>query len=106
MKKQTIFNTVIIAAILVLGFFQFVKKDNVVYVDNNVLMRDYKGMQLMKAEYDLKAAEWQANIDTLITDWETELRTYEKERKSMTTKERQLKEELLRNQLMQEVVKL
>lgn len=99
--KNKIFNGIVIATILVLVFFQFVKKDNTVYVDNNVLMRDYKGMQVMQAEYEKKAAVWQANVDTLITDWETELRSYEKERKSMTAKERELKEEILRNRQQQ-----
>ena len=101
MKKNTIFNAIVITAILVLAFFQFVRNDKVVYIDTNVLMNEYKGMQVMKAEYQEKAAVWQSNIDTLITDWETELRSYEKERKSMTAKERQLKEELLGNRQQQ-----
>lgn len=96
-----IFNSAIVIAILTLAFFQFIKTDKVVYIDNNVLMKEYKGMQVMKTAYEKKASAWQANIDTLITDWEAELRAYEKERKDMTAKERQLKEELLHNRQQQ-----
>ncbi len=99
--KNKIFNAVVIIAIFVLAYFQFVKNDQVVYVDNNVLMREYKGMQFMRTEYEKKAVVWQANIDTLITNWEAELHSYEKERNSMSSKERQLKEELLRSRQQQ-----
>ena len=60
-------------------------------------MQEYKGMKDARAEYEKKAAQWQANTDTLISQWQNELKSYEKERTGMSKKERELKEELLRN---------
>lgn len=97
MKKQSIINIILILAVLGLGTYQLLKKEKTVYVDIGKLMQEYKGMKDARAEYEKKAAQWHANTDTLITQWENELKAYEKERSSMSKKERELKEELLRN---------
>lgn len=97
MKKQTLINIILIVAVLGLGGYQLLKKERTVYVDIGKLMQEYKGMKDARAEYEKKAAQWQANTDTLITQWQNELKSYEKERTSMTKKECELKEELLRN---------
>lgn len=73
----------------------------VAYIDNNVLMNKLNSMKDARAEYEKKAAAWQANSDTLISEWQNELKAYEKERGKMSSKERELKEELLRNKQQQ-----
>lgn len=100
-KLQMIINVVLIAGLLGLAGYYMIKKDKTVYVDINKLMQDYKGMKAARAEYEEKAASWQANADTLIAQFQEELKTYEKERGNMSRKERELKEELLRNKQVQ-----
>jgi outer membrane protein len=101
MKKQAlIFNAIIIIAIIALTWLHF-RSDKIAYVDTNVLMQKYEGMKLARLEYEQKAKVWQANSDTLVKEWEAELKNYEKDRAKMSAKERQLKEELLRNKQQQ-----
>lgn len=101
MKKQVLVNVVLIAAVVGLGAYQLLKKEKTVYVDIGKLMQEYQGMKDARVEYEKKAAQWQANVDTLISQWQTELKNYEKEHAGMTKKERELKEELLRNKQQQ-----
>jgi outer membrane protein len=100
-KTQLIVNIVLIAGLLGLAGYQVLNKEKTVYVDVGVLMQDYKGMQAARAEYEQKAAQWSANADTLVAQFQEELKAYEKERSGMSKKEKELKEELLRNKQMQ-----
>lgn len=101
MKKGTlILNACIILAIIALTWLHF-RSDKIAFVDTNVLMQKYEGMKLARLEFEQKSKVWQANSDTLIKEWEAELKNYEKERSQMSAKERTLKEELLRNKQQQ-----
>jgi outer membrane protein len=64
-------------------------------------MQKYEGMKDARVEFEKKSKVWQANSDTLVKQWENELKNYEKERSSMSAKEKQLKEELLRSRQQQ-----
>ncbi|MBN2613776.1 MAG: OmpH family outer membrane protein [Bacteroidales bacterium] len=90
-----------IAGIIVTWIFFMGRTMKVVYVDNGVLMTKYEGMKDARKEYEKKAAVWQANADTLVSEWEKELKSYEKERIRMSAKERELKEQLLSNKQQQ-----
>ncbi len=70
-------------------------KGEVVYADANRLFNEYKETAVLKKEFEVKRTSMQANVDSLMQDWEKELKLYEKERNSMSTKELKLKEELL-----------
>ena len=100
-KTQLIVNIVLIAGLLGLGGYQLIKKDKTVYVDVGMLMQEYKGMKAAQAAFQEKSAQWQANADTLIAQFQQELKNYEKERPRMTKREKELKEELLRNKQIQ-----
>jgi outer membrane protein len=101
MKKQNILNIILIACLLSLAGYQLLKKEQTVYVDIGKLMQEYQGMKVAKKAYEKKVAQWEANTDTLLTQWQNELKSYEKERSRMSQKEQQLKEELLRNKQQQ-----
>ncbi len=73
------------------------RKEKIVYVEVGRLMQEYKGMKEARAEFEKKSAQWQANADTLIGQFQEELKSYEKERSGMSKKEKELKEELLHN---------
>jgi len=92
----------IIALIGAIGSFFFLQSSlELVYVDVNQLLDGYKRTKIVKAEFDEKAKTMKANVDSLVTGWQNELKTYEKERSSMSKKEIELKQELLANKQQQ-----
>ena len=72
-----------------------------VYVDVNKLIEGYSRTKLAKAEFEKKATTMRSNVDSLVTNWQKELQSYEKERASMSAKELELKQELLANKQQQ-----
>ena len=96
---------------LVLGILNFIglfglayityQRSSIVYVDSNQLISNYKGMQDARKAYQQKAITWKANIDTLTKEVQQQIMQYEKESVKMTTKERQLSEELIRTKQKQ-----
>lgn len=100
-KTQLIINIILLAGLLSLAGLHFLKKDKIAYVEVGRLMQEYKGMKKARADFEEKSAKWKANADTLIGQFQGELKTYEKERSGMSKKERELKEELLRNKQAQ-----
>jgi len=88
-------------AITTLSVIVFTHNEKVVYVDSSKLLNNYKGMQAARAVYQQKANAWKANIDTLASEVQQQISTYEKESPKMTVKERQLSQELIRNKQKQ-----
>ncbi len=92
----------IIALLIALGsFFIKPKSAELVYVDVNEMLQGYKRTKIVKAKFEKKAATMKANVDSLLGDWQKELKVYEKERSKMTKKELELKQELLGNKQQQ-----
>ena len=83
------------------SFFYFQSTSNQVYVDVNRLMDGYSRTKIERAKFEEKANTLKANVDSLITNWQDELKLYEKERAQMTKKELALKQELLSNKQQQ-----
>lgn len=75
----------------------FSSSDDLVYVDVNKLLEGYKRTKLVRADFEAKAKTLNANVDSLIASWQNELKIYEKERSKMSSKELELKQELLGN---------
>lgn len=82
-------------------FFYLQNSSQLVYVDVNKLMDGYKRTSVEKAKFEEKAKAMNANVDSLIGNWQNELKTYEKERSKMSKKELELKQELLSNKQQQ-----
>ena len=72
-----------------------------VYVDVNRLIEGYERTAVERGNFEAKKSQMQANVDSLITRWQNELKAYEKERSSMTKKELELKQQLLSNKQQQ-----
>jgi outer membrane protein len=81
--------------LLLLGYWSH-QRSPVVYVDANQLINNYKGMQDARKAYQVKAVTWKANIDTLSGEVQKQIMDYERASGRMTTKERELSEELIR----------
>lgn len=70
-------------------------ENDVVYVDSNKLLENYAGMKTARQEFQKKATQWQANIDTLKAELDREIKNYEASKNGMSTKERELSEKLI-----------
>ena len=91
------------AAVLLSSFalYNSMKTPELVYVDVNKLLEGYKRTKVVRAEFEAKAKTLSANIDSLMADWQKELKSYEKERAKMNKKELELKQQLLSNKQQQ-----
>ena len=101
MNKLALPLSIIAIIISVFSFFYFQSSNEQVYVDVNKLLKGYNRTKIVKAEFEEKAKTLNANVDSLMVDWQKELKTYEKERSKMTKKELELKQELLSNKQQQ-----
>ena len=88
---------ILLAGFLSLTAYHFFKREKIVYVDITKLLQEYKGMKDAREVFEQKMIGWKSRQDTLLTEWQNELKAYEKERISLNSKERMLREELLQN---------
>ena len=82
-------------------FFLMQTNSELVYVDVNKLLDGYDRTTVEREAFNKKATAMKANVDSLMTDWQNELKSYEKERSSLTKKELELKQQLLQNKQQQ-----
>ena len=92
---------IVFIGLITMFVFTNQSKNKIGYIDANKLLQGYKGMIDVRKDMQEKAKIWEANVDTLIRDWENELRGYEKERASMSSREQAKREEVLRNKQQQ-----
>jgi outer membrane protein len=95
------------AVLLILGIGAFVscKQEKTAYVDNLVLMQEYKGMSDLEAEYTKKSDDVNQTLDSIAKAFQTEVQEYQKAMENMSMSERQKREEELmakQNQLRQQ----
>jgi outer membrane protein len=88
-------------AVIALSVYIFMSDQKIVYVNSNKLLNSYKGMADARAEYEKKTSTWKANIDTLASEIQRQIFKYEEQASSMTAKERQLSQELVRTKQKQ-----
>ena len=101
MKKIALPVAVLALLLSIFSFFYLQSSSELVYVDVNKLLDGYKRTPIERAKFEEKAKALSANVDSLISNWQEELKLYEKERSSMTDKELKLKQELLGNKQQQ-----
>ena len=100
--KKTVFTLAVLAiGISMVSFFYTQKSSELVYVDVNKLIDGYKRTKVEKARFEERAKTLNANVDSLMVDWQNELKTYERERSKMSKKELELKQQLLGNKQQQ-----
>ncbi|WP_417873531.1 OmpH family outer membrane protein [Xanthomarina gelatinilytica] len=101
MNKLSFWAAVIAIVISISTFLYVNSSSKQVYVDVNKLIDGYKRTKVVRADFEKKAKTLNANVDSLMGDWQNELKIYEKERSKMSTKELELKQELLGNKQQQ-----
>lgn len=89
---------IVLSGILLIKTYE---KSQQVYVDVNKLIDGYNRTKEVRAEFETKAKTLNANVDSLMVNWQDELKAYEKERSKMTKKELELKQQLLSNKQQQ-----
>jgi len=83
------------------GYDYFGDKNEIVYIDNAKLLKDYLGMVDARKSFEEKSSVWRANIDTLSNEIAISIRQYETEMGDLSKKEKQLSQELIRNKQVQ-----
>lgn len=101
MKKIPLLLSTVALIIAAIGLYMSQKSSELVYVDVNKLLDGYSRTKLVRADFEEKAKTMNANVDSLMTSWQNELKSYEKERSKMSKKELELKQELLGNKQQQ-----
>lgn len=94
-------NAVLLAAVAFLLFTNFNQQERIAYIDTAKLLNEYEGMKLAKAAYRKKADVWQTNIDTLVNEVKGQIKAFEKDGRSMTEKEKELSQQLIRTKQQQ-----
>lgn len=94
----TVLALVVASVALVAGL---TKRHPVAFVKIGPLLEKYQGMIDAKAVYKGQQIGWQANVDTLASEFQRELRAFEQKRRSMSPKERELAEQLLQSKQQQ-----
>lgn len=101
MKKIPLYLAVLAVILSLTSLYLTKSSSQLVYVDVNKLIEGYSRTKVAKAEFDKKANLLKANVDSLVGNWQIELKNYEKERTSLSPKELKLKQELLGNKQQQ-----
>lgn len=101
MKNVPFYAAIAAVVLSVVAIYMAKSSSQLVYVDVNKLIQGYSRTKIAKAEFDKKANVMKANIDSLVGNWQKELKNYEKERASLPPKELKLKQELLGNKQQQ-----
>lgn len=97
MKKLSLPIAILALVFSIISIVKLYSSSELVYVDVNKLLDGYKRTEIERSKFETKAKTLSANVDSLITDWQKELKSYEKERSSMSNKELELKQQLLSN---------
>ncbi|HWZ22307.1 MAG TPA: OmpH family outer membrane protein [Cytophagaceae bacterium] len=95
---------VLFAIVIALSIVVFTKSEKNAYIDTSKLMEGSKEIQALKKQSQQEAEILKANADTLMGEFQEELKKYEKGLSKMSNKEKQLSMQLLetkRNQIIQ-----
>ena len=101
--KSSLLFSLIFTILSVAGVYVLLNKTktSLAYVDINLLVEGYTRTGIERAAFEKKAALLSSNQDSLIRNWQEELKQYEKERSTMSQRELALKQELLSNKQQQ-----
>lgn len=101
MKKLPIILATAAILFSAVSMYFSMNSSELVYVDVNKLLDGYGRTKVEREKFQIKAKTLSANVDSLVVDWQLELKKYEKEHSKMTSKEKELQQELLSNKQQQ-----
>ena len=88
------------SAIVLLSIAWFSQK-KIAFIDSQILLSDYQGMVDARSAYAIKEQQWKTNIDSLTYEVREAISDYEKSAATLTEKERELSEQLIRSKQQQ-----
>lgn len=92
---QMAYHAFLIIAISILLYKAIFHNEKIAYVDSGLILSEYKGSIEAKKAYQIKAAVWQANIDTLSNEIKASIQKYEKSVAVMSKTEQDLSRQLI-----------
>ena len=101
MKKVPLIIALLALVLSVFGLTTNLNSKKQAYVEINKLVDGYQRTSKIKGDFDRKASNAKANIDSLISNWQKELQSYEKNRISMSKKELEMQQQLLSSKQQQ-----
>lgn len=101
MNKLALPLAVVALVASVATFYLSMSNSEQVYVDVNKLIEGYSRTKVEREAFNKKTTVLKGNVDSLVTNWQSELMAYEKERASLSKKEIELKQQLLNNKQQQ-----
>lgn len=97
-KLSLALSTISFLGLLCLTVFTFTQSTQSAFVRTDVLLEKYKGMIEAKQVYQVKAEDWQANIDTLKAELEAAIKDYESNKSNLGLIQQQEQEQQLKKQ--------
>jgi len=84
-------------AIIILGAFTFIscEQEKTAYVDNTVLIRDFKEMKETEAVFNTRSEKLQKSLDSVGRSFQQEVQDYQSQMEGMSDAQRQEKEQVL-----------
>lgn len=98
MNKIILTFLVIVGCISGVALYRSFDNPKIAYVRSGDLVYGYDGMKEARSSYEIKSAQWQANIDTLRNDLERAVSSYNLKYQELSPGERAEREKLLRQQ--------
>lgn len=93
---EVVFKTLTVVGLVTVIYLQTRSNDPIVYVDAIKLVNGYTGMKEARKAYEAKATVWKSNLDSLKVELEGKIKDYQSKQASLSAKEKQLTEELLK----------
>ena len=101
MNKVPTLLSILALIVAVISLSLSYKQSTLVYVDINKLIENYDRTAVERKAFDAKVNRMRSNADSLMTAFQNELKTFEKDRSSMSSKELALTRELLQTKQQQ-----
>lgn len=101
MKKLPLLLSIVAIIIGGVSFYYSKSSSELVYVDVNKLIQGYTRSKEAKVELEKKANVMKANLDSLESSWQNDIKNYERERASTPPNELTLKQQVMANKQQQ-----
>lgn len=103
MNKITLLYILFIISTIIsaIALYESHKSGSLVYVDINKLIEGYNNTKTKRQKFDSEKQKMKARVDSLLNSWQTELKQFEKDKSTFTSKEFILKKEILSNKQKQ-----
>lgn len=90
-----VLNFLVIAVVVGWIVYSQATKSKIAFVDSARLIENYEGMKVAREAFQQKSLQWQANIDTLTSEFKRAVDDFETSKSKLSTKEAELSRQLI-----------